>query len=74
MRLIRYLENAWQDWRARGTGASAIMPDAFLHPGVRAGMGEAAVPSSPCGQAGYFCFDTATPIVPGTYEVTRDRL
>jgi acetoin utilization deacetylase AcuC-like enzyme len=69
--LIEYLENAWQDWRARGTGASAIVPDAFLHPGVRAGMGETAVPSSPCGQAGYYCFDTATPIVPGTYEVTR---
>lgn len=69
--LIRYLENAWQDWRARGTGAAAIMPDAFLHPALRAGMGPAVMPSSPCGQAGYFCFDTATPIVPGTYEVTR---
>ena len=41
--LIAYLENAWQDWRARGTGASAIMPDAFPHPGVRAGMGDATV-------------------------------
>ena len=70
--LIRYLETAWQDWRSRGTGAPAIMPDAFLHPAVRAGMGEVAVPSSPCGQAGYFCFDTATPIVSGTYEVTRE--
>jgi len=69
--LIEYLENAWQDWRTRGTGTSAIMPDAFLHPGVRVGMGDAPVPASPCGQAGYYCFDTATPIVPGTYEVTR---
>ncbi len=70
-RLIEYLEHAWRDWQARGTGAAAIMPDAFLHPGLRAGMGAALVPSSPCGQAGYYCFDTATPIVPGTYEVTR---
>lgn len=69
--LIDYLENAWRDWRDRGTGATAIMPDAFLHPGMRAGMGEVAMPASPCGQAGYFCFDTATPVVAGTYEVTR---
>jgi len=69
--LIEYLENAWQDWRVRGTGAAAIMPDAFLHPAVRAGMGEAPLPGSPCGQAGYWCFDTATPIVPGTYAAAR---
>lgn len=69
--LIGYLENAWQEWRAKGTGAAAIVPDAFLHPGVRTGMGDAPVPASPCGQAGLYCFDTATPIVPGTYEVTR---
>ena len=70
-RLIDYLEHAWQDWQARGTGADAIMPDAFLHPEVRAGMDAAPIPASPCGQAGYFCFDTATPIVSGTYEATR---
>ena len=69
--LIEYLENAWQDSQAGGTGASAIMPDAFLPPGLTAGMGGARAPSSPCGKAGYYCFDTATPIVPGTYEVTR---
>ncbi len=69
--LIGYLEYAWTDWQARGTGTAAIMPDAFLHPAVRAGMGDAALPSSPCGQAGYYCFDTATPIVSGTYEATR---
>lgn len=69
--LIRYLEVAWSDWRTRGTGTPAIMPDAFLHPGVRAGMGPAPMPDSPCGQAGFWCFDTATPIVPGTYQATR---
>ncbi len=69
--LVGYLENAWQDWRTHGTGAPAIMPDAFLHPAVRAGMGDPPVPASPCGQSGYYCFDTATPVVPGTYEATR---
>jgi acetoin utilization deacetylase AcuC-like enzyme len=69
--LIRYLEGAWADWQARGTGTPAIMPDAFLHPGLRAEMGPAPIPTSPCGQAGFWCFDTATPILPGTYEATR---
>lgn len=69
--LVRYLETAWQEWRSGGTGVGAIMPDAFLHPALRAGMGTAPLPLSPCGQAGSWCFDTATPIVPGTYEATR---
>lgn len=69
--LIHYLEGAWADWQARGTGTSAIMPDAFLHPALRARMGPAPTPTSPCGQAGFWCFDTATPILPGTYEATR---
>lgn len=69
--LVRYLEGAWADWRARGTGTGAIMADAFLHPALRTDMGPAPTPASPCGQAGFWCFDTATPIVPGTYEATR---
>ena len=68
---IGYLERAWPTWRAGGTGTAAIVPDAFLHPALRAGMGDAVAPTSPCGQAGFYCFDTATPIVPGTYEATR---
>jgi acetoin utilization deacetylase AcuC-like enzyme len=69
--LIRYLESAWADWRSGGTGTGAIMADAFLHPALRTGMGEAPIPGSPCGQIGYWCFDTATPVLPGTYEATR---
>jgi len=69
--LLRYLEDAWRDWRTRGSGAPAIMPDAFLHPRLREGMGEVRQPDSPCGQAGYWCFDTATPIVAGTYVAAR---
>jgi acetoin utilization deacetylase AcuC-like enzyme len=34
-------------------------------------MGDAPEPDSPCGRSGYWCFDTATPIVAGTYEAAR---
>jgi acetoin utilization deacetylase AcuC-like enzyme len=69
--LVHFLESAWPVWRTRGMATDAIVPDTFLHASLRAGMGPAVVPDSPCGQAGYYCFDTATPIVAGTWEATR---
>lgn len=69
--LVRYLETAWSEWRQRGTGAEVIMPDTVLHPALRAGMGPAPEPASPCGRIGYWCYDTATPVVPGTYAAAR---
>jgi len=72
--LLAYLERAWREWRERGTGAPFIMPDAFLHARLREGMGDVREPDSPCGQAGYWCFDTATPIVAGTYRAARSAV
>lgn len=69
--LMRYLETAWSEWHEQGPGAEAIVPDTVLHPGLRAGMGAASEPTSPCGRVGFWCFDTATPIVPGTYQASR---
>lgn len=69
--LVRYLESAWSEWRRHGTGAEAIVPDTIVHPALRAGMGPAPEPTSPCGRVGYWCYDTATPIVPGTYLAAR---
>lgn len=69
--LVRFLESAWPEWRTRGMGTDAIVPDAFLHSELRQGMEAAVRPDSPCGLAGFYCFDTATPIVPGTWEASR---
>ncbi len=69
--LLRYLETAWDEWRRRGTGESAILPDTLLHARLREGQGEAPEPESPCGRVGFWCFDTATPIVAGTYPAAR---
>ena len=69
--LLRYLETAWDEWRRGGTGQDAIVPDTLLHARLRAGMAEAPEPTSPCGRSGYWCFDTATPIVAGTYAAAR---
>jgi acetoin utilization deacetylase AcuC-like enzyme len=49
-----------------------LFPDSFLHPGVREGMGPpAAEPGNLLGRLGWWCFDTGTPILDGTYAAAR---
>jgi acetoin utilization deacetylase AcuC-like enzyme len=50
-------------------------PDTFLHPGLREGM-ESMLrePAASIGRLGYWCFDTGTPIVAGTYEAARSSV
>ncbi|MBA3851604.1 MAG: histone deacetylase family protein [Chloroflexi bacterium] len=69
--MLLYLESAWREWQAAGTGRASIIPDTLLHDRYREGMGRSPEPDSPCGRIGYWCFDTATPIVAGTYEAAR---
>ena len=69
--LVRYLETAWDEWRAGGTGGDSIVPDTFRHPALRPVGAEWPEPDSPCGRVGYWTFDTATPIVEGTWQATR---
>lgn len=68
--LVRYLEDAWDGWR-REEEAEEMVPDTVLHPGVREGMGPGPEPRSAAGRLGYRCFDTATPVVAGTYRAAR---
>jgi len=69
--LLRYLEAAWSDWRQAGQTAPAIIPDSFNLPALRGAMGPAPEPAAPGGRIGWWCFDTATPIVAGTYPAAR---
>jgi acetoin utilization deacetylase AcuC-like enzyme len=47
------------------------MPGTLQHARLREGMGDAPEPGSVAGRIGYWCFDTATPIVQGTYVAAR---
>jgi acetoin utilization deacetylase AcuC-like enzyme len=69
--LLRYLETAWAEWQRAGTGQDAIVPDTLLHARLRGRMGDTLEPDSPCGRSGFWCFDTATPIMAGTYAAAR---
>jgi acetoin utilization deacetylase AcuC-like enzyme len=75
--LLSFLEEAWNLWRAQGglmggaNQAPQLMPDTVLHPALREGMGPAREPTTPIGRIGYWCWETMTPIVPGSYRAAR---
>ncbi|MGZ8604060.1 MAG: histone deacetylase family protein [Actinomycetota bacterium] len=69
--MLAFLEHAWLDWRAAGEAADEIFPDTFPLPAYRDGMGAGREPRTPRARIGRWCFDTATPIVEGTYAAAR---
>lgn len=69
--MLEYLQDAWRDWRASGQEADEIFPDTFPLPAYREGMGPGRETRSPRGRIGRWCFDTATPMVEGTYPAAR---
>jgi len=72
--LLRYLEGAWDAWTAAGETAREIFPDTFRLPALREGMGEGRLPRTTRAAAGAWCFDTATPMVAGSYAAARDAV
>jgi len=72
--MLRYLEEAWHAWTAAGETAREVFPDTFALPALREGMGEGRMPSTPRAAVGAWCFDTATPMVEGTYRAAREAV
>jgi acetoin utilization deacetylase AcuC-like enzyme len=69
--MIRWLEGAWQECRPH-SAYREIFPDTVRHAGMMAGLAQPGQPTaSPLGRLGYWCFDTMTPIVEGTYQAAR---
>jgi acetoin utilization deacetylase AcuC-like enzyme len=66
--LVRWLEGAWAECREQSP-TREVFPDTVAHPGFGRELGEPL--SSPLGRVGYWCFDTMTPIVEGTYAAAR---
>jgi acetoin utilization deacetylase AcuC-like enzyme len=73
--LVRFLDEAWSPWRIHGGGGGSMppqfMPDTVLYPAMREGMGEAPEPSAAIGRIGYWCWETMTPLVAGSYRAAR---
>ncbi len=69
--LVRWLEECWAQCRPH-SASREVFPDTIRHAGMLAGMAATAEPlGSPHGRLGYWCFDTMTPVVEGTYPAAR---
>ncbi|MFP4636373.1 MAG: histone deacetylase family protein, partial [Nitriliruptoraceae bacterium] len=65
--MVRFLREGYQAWREAG-GGTVMLPD--THPSPRwAGGGRRS--TSPLAEPGWWCFDTATPIVAGSYAAAQ---
>jgi len=63
--LVRFLEQGWAAWRAAG-GPEVLIPDSFAVGPL--GHGGARDLGGGIGRPGWFCFDTATPLVAGSFD------
>jgi acetoin utilization deacetylase AcuC-like enzyme len=63
--LVEFLAGAYPAWRAAG-GPEVLIPDTFPLP--RLGRGGGRDLGGGLGRPGWFCFDTATPLVAGSWQ------
>jgi acetoin utilization deacetylase AcuC-like enzyme len=68
--MVAWLEGAWAEGHDLAPRRE-IIPDTVAHPAMT-GPGDLGEPTAnPLARVGYWCFDTMTPIVAGTYEAAR---
>jgi acetoin utilization deacetylase AcuC-like enzyme len=65
--MVAFLREGYDAWRSAG-GPEIMLPDTFRSPRWANG---GRISASPLGQLGWWCFDTATPLVAGSYAAGR---
>jgi acetoin utilization deacetylase AcuC-like enzyme len=72
--LVAFLRAAFADWEAAGfpedPGQGEVVGYIFPTPGLVAGL-EPSVPASLAARTGAYCYDTLTPVGPGTWDAAR---
>ena len=69
--LVRCLEQIWDECRPLSP-TREVFPDTVLHPAMLSrAAGRTDPAAAPSARLGYWCFDTMTPIVAGTYAAAR---
>lgn len=70
-RLIAFLSDAWARFQTEARDQREVFPDVMAHPAVLEGMAAANYPGTIEGQLGYWCWETNTPLVAGSYTAAR---
>jgi acetoin utilization deacetylase AcuC-like enzyme len=68
--MVAWLEGAWAECHGLAPRRE-IIPDTVAHPAMTGPDDLGEPTASPLARVGYWCFDTMTPIVAGTYEAAR---
>lgn len=69
--LVTFLADAWQRYQREVRPVREVVPDVFAMAGLRRGMPATAPPAAVAAQLGWWCFETTTPLVAGTYDAAR---
>jgi acetoin utilization deacetylase AcuC-like enzyme len=69
--LVEFLATAWAEYQAECGPTHDVVPDVFVHPAMRQGMGPAHEPTPVSARLGWWCFETTTPLTSGTYAAAR---
>jgi len=72
--LVRFLESAWGDYQAAFGATREVIPDVFFHDRLRAGLSAGREPEHIGGRLGWWCYETTTPLVEGTYGAARSAV
>ncbi len=71
--MVRFLQSAWGEWERSGgipgsPRSEELIPDTVLHPALREGMGPAREPTGITGRIGFWCWETMTGLVAGSFD------
>jgi acetoin utilization deacetylase AcuC-like enzyme len=72
--LVRFLASAWSEYQTSVGSRREVVPDVFAMAGLRRGMGPLVEPGPIQARIGWWCFETTTPIVEGTYDAARSAV
>ena len=71
--MVDFLETAFAELAAQ-TGRTELFPEVIHHAGLREKMGPGRAPSGAEAAFGWWCYETATPLVEGTYAAARSSV
>lgn len=72
--LVRFLASAWAEYQVAVGPTREVVPDVFAMAGLRRAMAPAVEPAPVQARIGWWCFETTTPIVEGTYAAARSAV
>jgi acetoin utilization deacetylase AcuC-like enzyme len=72
--LVAFLERGWQQYQTFVRPAVHVVPDVFAPDDLWRGMGPGSEPVAVAAQAGWWAFETTTPLTVGTYDAARSAV